>query len=218
MEKKHLDIFECARVDPNVPIETTISTIAEYVKSGKISGIGLSEASAKTIRAAHAVHPIAGVEVEVSLWATEIWENGVADACRELGIPVIAYSPLGRGFLTGEIKSIDDIPEGDMRRHFDRFQPENFAQNLELVAATQKVADKKGISVGQVALAWVRSKSKDGLVVIPIPGATNEKRVQENSTEFNLTPGEEEEIEHIIKSVEIRGLRYNRVMEKTLYV
>jgi len=178
----------------------------------------LSESSAKTIRAAHAVHPIVGVEVEVSLWSTEIWENGVADACRELGIPVIAYSPLGRGFLTGEIKSIDDIPQGDIRRHLDRFQPENFAQNLELVEATQKVAQKKNVSVAQVALAWVRSKSKDGLLVIPIPGATNEKRVLENSTEITLTPEEEKEIEEIIKSVDIRGGRYNKHMEKTLFV
>jgi pyridoxine 4-dehydrogenase len=216
--KKHLDIFECARVDPNVPIQTTISTIAEYVKAGKISGIGLSEASVKTIRAAHEVHPIAGVEAEVSLWATDIWENGVADACRELGIPIIAYSPLGRGFLTGEIKSVNDIPEGDFRRHLDRFQPENFAHNLQLVESIKKIAERKGITVAQVALAWIRGKSKDGLTIIPIPGATNEKRVEENSTEFKLTVEEENEIEQIVKSIGVVGGRYNKFIEKTLFV
>lgn len=131
--KKKLDIFQSARVDKNVPIEDTIRAVAEYVKAGKIGGIGLSEASATTIRRAHAVHPIAGVEVEFSLWATEILQNGVAATCAELDIPIIAYSPLGRGFLTGKIRSSDDIPDGEFRKTLDRFQPESFEKNLKLV-------------------------------------------------------------------------------------
>lgn len=117
--KKTLDIFECARVDPKTPIETTIAALAEYVKAGKIKGIGLSEVKAETIRRAHKVHPIAAVEVEISLWATEPLSNGVVDVCAELGIPVVAYSPIGRGFLSGQIKKVEDIP-GKSSSYFDR--------------------------------------------------------------------------------------------------
>ncbi|KAF8245641.1 Aldo/keto reductase [Wilcoxina mikolae CBS 423.85] len=212
--KKFVDIFECARVDKNVPIEETIETLAEYVKAGKIGGIGLSEASAATIRRAHKVHPIAAVEVEVSMWSTEIFTpGGVADTCFELGIPIVAYSPLGRGFLTGALKRYEDIPEGDFRRNFDRFQPENFGKNLEIVEAIRKVAEKKGdgVTLAQLCLAWVRSKgNKEGRpTIIPIPGATTRERVEENCRLVSVTDEEMREVDAIIESVEIIGGRYN---------
>ena len=141
---KFLDMFECARVDPDTPIETTIAALAKYVQAGKIGGISLSEVKAETIRRAAKVHPIAAVEVEFSLWATDILENGVAAACAEHNIPLIAYSPLGRGFLTGEIKKPEDIPEGDFRKHLPRFQPDVFDQNLELVTELEELAARKG--------------------------------------------------------------------------
>lgn len=142
--KKTLDIFECARIDFETPIETTVGAIAEYVKEGKIKGISLSEVGAETIRRAHKVHPICAVEVELSLWSTDTLENGIAATCAELGIPIVAYSPLGRGFLTGEIKSLNDIPDGDFRKTMPRFQPDAFEKNLEMVEELQKLAKKKG--------------------------------------------------------------------------
>jgi len=209
--KKFLDVFECARVDPTVQIEETIAAIAEYVKAGKVGGIGLSEASAATIRRAHAVHPIASVEVEVSLWATEIFEKGgVADTCLELGIPVIAYSPLGRGFLTGELRSFDDIPEGDFRKMLDRFQPGNFEHNLELVRAVQKLAEQKGVKPSQLVLEWViQQGQKPGRpVVIPIPSSTKAERVVENTTRVNLADGDLKELDDLLAGFEIVGGRY----------
>ncbi|KAF8540809.1 NADP-dependent oxidoreductase domain-containing protein [Trichophaea hybrida] len=222
--KKFVDIFECARVDKNVPIEETIETLAEYVKAGKIGGIGLSEVSAATIRRAHKVHPIAAVEVEVSMWSTEIFAPGeVADTCCELGIPIVAYSPLGSGFLTGALKRYEDIPEGDMRLNFDRFQPENFGKNLEIVEAIRKVAEKKkgdGVTLAQLCLAWVRSKgNKEGRpTIIPIPGATTRERVEENCRLVSVTDEEMREVDAIIESVEIIGGRYNSHMAGHLMV
>src|SRR5437016_1678097 len=128
--KKTIDVFGCARVDPLVPVETSIGVLAEFVRAGKIGGIGLSEVNAQTIRKAHAVHPIASVEIELSLFSTEIFTNGVASTCAELGIPVVAYSPLSRGFLSGQLRKFDDIPEGDFRRHLPRFQSDVFDSNL----------------------------------------------------------------------------------------
>lgn len=211
--KKSLDIFECARVDPKTPIETTIAALAKYVKAGKIKGISLSEVKAETIRRAHKVHPICAVELELSLWSTDILENGIAATCAELGIPVVAYSPLGRGILTGEIKSAEDIPEGDLRRHMPRFQPNVFEKNLELVADLKRFAEGKGCSPGQLALAWVTQLSgRPGLPqIIPIPGATTEKRVTENMQRVQLTAGEMEEIEKILKSFNVVGDRYGGV-------
>ena len=208
--KKTLDIFECARVDPNTPIETTITALAEYVRDGKLKGISLSEVKAETIRRAHKVHPISCVEVEFSLWATDILENDIAATCGELGIPIVAYSPLGRGFLTGEIKSLDDMPKDDMRRHFPRFQPEVFGKNLEMAEELEKLAKKKGCSPAQLALAWVKQQSgKPGLPeIIPIPGATTAKRVVENVQVVTLGQSDLEEIDRILKSAVILGGRY----------
>lgn len=218
--KKKIDIFQSARVDRNIPIEDAIRTMAEYVKAGKIGGIGLSEASAATIRRAHAVHPIAAVEVEFSLWATEILQNGVATTCAELGIPIVAYSPLGRGFLTGGIRSIDDIPDGDTRRLLDRFQPESFEKNLKLVEAINEVATKKGVTPAQLVLAWVKHQSqKNGMpVIIPIPGAVKDERVRENMAHIDVTDEEMAEINTILESIEIVGTRYTQAMEATLFV
>ncbi len=213
--KKTLDIFECARVDPNTPIETTIGILATYVKEGKIKGISLSEVKAETIRRAHKVHPICAVEVEFSLWATDILSNGVAATCAELSIPVVAYSPLERGFLTGEIKSFDDIPEGDFRRYLPKFQPDVFPKNLELVKELEKLANKKGCKPAQLGLAWVKSMSgKPGMpTIIPIPGATTEDRVVENSKDVKLTNADLEEIDGILSKAVVIGDRYGGPMK-----
>ncbi|MCJ1430069.1 Pyridoxine 4-dehydrogenase [Sticta canariensis] len=208
--KKTLDIFECARVDPNTPIETTIEALAEYIRDGKLKGISLSEVRAETIRRAHKVHPISCVEVEFSLWSTDILENDIAATCGELGIPIVAYSPLGRGFLTGEVKSLDDIPADDFRRHFPRFQPEVFEKNLQMVEELEKLAKKNGCSPAQLALAWIKQLSgKPGMPeIIPIPGATTVKRVEENVQVITLKQPELEEIDKILKSMVVFGDRY----------
>lgn len=208
--KKFLDLFECARVDPNTPVETTIGALAKYVKEGKLGGISLSEVNADTIRRAAKVHPIAAVEVELSLWCTDILENGIAATCAELDIPVAAYSPLGRGFLTGEIKKIEDLPEDDMRRRFPRFQPENFGKNVEMVTELEKLAKKKACTPAQLALAWVKQLSgKKGMpVIIPIPGATTEKRVIENMKDVELNADDLSEIDAILKKSPVVGDRY----------
>jgi pyridoxine 4-dehydrogenase len=210
--KKTLDLFQCARVDPKTPIETTIAALAACVKEGKIKGISLSEVRAETIRRAHKVHPICGVEVEFSLWATDILTNGVAATCAELGIPIVAYSPLGRGFLTGDIKSVDDLPEGDRRRMMPRFQPDVFPKNLELVTELEKLAKKKGCKPGQLGLAWVKSfNGKPGMpTIIPIPGATTEERVVENSKDVSLTKEDLDEIDDILSKTVVIGERYPR--------
>jgi pyridoxine 4-dehydrogenase len=208
--KKFLDIFQCARVDPSTPIETTIGVLATYVKEGKIGGIGLSEVKAETIRRAHKVHPIAAVEVEFSLWATDILTNGITDACAELGIPIIAYSPLGRGFLTGHIKSLDDLHEDDFRRRLPRFSRENFPKNFELVNDVKKLAEKRGLTPAQIAMAWVKAKSeKNGLpTIIPIPGATTEEKVKENMQDVTITDEDVAELDDIVSKAVVIGERY----------
>lgn len=158
--KKSIDIFEMARVDKKVPLETTLKALEEYVKAGKIGGIALSEVSAATIKKAVSITKIVAVEVELSLFTTHIFGNGVAAICAEHNVPIVAYSPLSRGFLTGEIKSFNDIPEGDFRRGFPRFQPENFAANLKIVKEVEKLAQTKGCTTAQIAINWVRSQSK----------------------------------------------------------
>ncbi|KAF2145554.1 uncharacterized protein K452DRAFT_264676 [Aplosporella prunicola CBS 121167] len=210
--KKALDLFECARVDPNVPVEDTIGYIAEFVKAGKLGGIALSEVSASTIRRAAKVHPIAAVEVEFSLYTTDILENGIAQACAELNIPIVAYSPLGRGFLTGQIRKLEDIPEGDFRRLTPRFQPDCFDENLKLADEVAAIAQRKGCTTAQVALAWVRKHSRrDGLpAIIPIPGATTEERVVENLTEVDLSEEDMAALGEILKRVTVKGDRYHK--------
>ena len=215
---KKIDIFECARVDPNVPIEESIKVIAEFVAEGKVGGIGLSETKAETIRRAHAVHPIAGVEVEVSLWSREIFKNGVADTCAELGIPVIAYSPLGRGFLARRFEKIEDIPQGDFRRIFDRFQAEAFEKNEVIVKEVEKVAEELGVGRAQVALGWVRWRARqvDGLKLVPLPGATTEERLSENMEVKDVGDEAYERLDKFMDRTEVVGGRYNDHHEKEL--
>ena len=208
--RKHLDIFECARVDPKVPIETTIEALAKLVKEGKITGISLSEVKADTIRRAAKVHQICAVEVELSMWETNVLTNGVAVTCAELDIPLVAYSPLGRGFLTGDIKKLDDIPQDDMRRRFPRFSEENFPKNVDLVHKVDALAKQKGCKPSQLALAWVRQLSeRPGMpVIIPIPGATTEARVTENMRTVRLSDSDMKEIDKLLKSAIVQGHRY----------
>ncbi|KAL2857334.1 NADP-dependent oxidoreductase domain-containing protein [Aspergillus pseudoustus] len=178
---KKINIFECARVDPIVPIETTIGALAQLVVEGKIGGIGLSTLSAATICRAHAVHPIAGAEIELSLFTPEVLMNGVAETCRELNIPIIAYSPVARGWLAGQLHQFEDLSESDMRRHLSRFKREAFENNAKLAEAVRAVAKRKGVTVPQVAMPWVSAQG-----AIPIPGATTEERVRENCTRVEL--------------------------------
>ncbi|KAF3171582.1 Pyridoxine 4-dehydrogenase [Orbilia oligospora] len=217
--KTKLDVFCIARVDASNPVETTWKTIKEeYIDTGKIGGLCLSEVSAATLQKALKIVPVSVLEVEVSLWATEIFENGLAEVCAEHNIPIAAYSPLGRGFLTGQLKRPEDIPEGDMRRYFDRFQPANFGKNLELVEAIQKIAQKKGVTPAQLALAWVVQQGKKfGCTVIPIFGATKESQVVENLQETSLTSEEMAEIDAVLKSIRPIGGRYNAAHESALY-
>lgn len=209
--KKFIDIFESARVDPNTPIETTLKVIEdEYVKTGKIGGIALSEVGATSIEKAVKITKVAAVEVELSLWATDVFENGVAAACAKHSIPLVAYSPIGRGMLSGQIKSPDDIPATDFRKTLPRFQPGAFEVNLKLVKELEKIAKQKNVTPAQLAISWVRSLSeKNGNpVIIPIPGATTEERVVENAKEVLLSDQDLAEIDSILKSAEVVGGRY----------
>ena len=214
--KKHLDIFECARVDLRTPIEETIGVLAQYVKEGKITGIGLSEVGAETIRRAAKVHPIAQVEVELSLWTTNILHNGVAQACAELGIPIIAYAPLSRGGLTNSVsgKKADDLP-GHLKI-FPRFQGETLQTNLRLTEEVEKLARKKTCSTPQIALSWIRKLSgvNGRGVIIPIPGAEKEEWVVENCTEVELTDDDINQLDGIVRRIPINGLRYGGEIEK----
>jgi pyridoxine 4-dehydrogenase len=205
-----VDIFECARVDPNTPIETTIGALKKLKEEGKIGGIGLSEVSAKTIRRAHAVHPITAVEGELSLWALDNIENGVLSTCAELGIPFVAYSPLGRGVLTGMIKKFDDIPKDSFLKMLPKYQEGVLDKNLQLVEKLEAIAKKKDCTLPQLAVAWVKHLSeKPGMpVIIPIPGATTEARVNENSKDVTMTDDEAKEIEKILDVHAVRGQRY----------
>jgi pyridoxine 4-dehydrogenase len=209
--KKFLDLFEAARVDPNTPIEVTVGAINEYVKAGKLGGISLSEVNANSIRRAAKVAKISAVEVEFSLWSTDILENGIAEACAELDIPIFAYSPLGRGFLTGAYRKPEDIPADDMRRTMPRFQGEAFYQNIKLVHEIEELGKRKGATPGQIGIAWIRGIStQPGMpVIIPIPGASSEKRVQENSKAVTLTKEEMDEIQEILNNFNVSGDRYN---------
>jgi pyridoxine 4-dehydrogenase len=208
-----IDIFECARVDPKVPVETTVGALAELVKEGKIGGVGLSECRAETVRRAAKVTTIASVEVEFSMFSPDILTNGIVDTCGELGIPIVAYSPLSRGFLTGELRKFEDLPEDDMRRHFPRFQPENFDNNLKLLAEAEKIAKAKGCTSTNVAIAWVKAHSGHPATIIPIPGTTTPKRLEENMTEVTLSSDELEALDQAVKNTEVKGNRFPAALE-----
>ncbi|KAK4947830.1 hypothetical protein LTR10_013338 [Elasticomyces elasticus] len=207
--KKSIDIFECARTDPNVPVEETIKVLSRFVKEGKIGGIGLSEVQAETIRRAHKVHPITVVEVELSLWTTDVLRNDIAATCADLGIPIVAYAPLSRGALTGNfVTKNSDLPE--TRRAYPKFQDDVLQSNLRLSQEVEKVAKMKGCTSAQVALAWIRGIGGwKGLgLMIPIPGAEREDWVRQNCEDITLTNTEMEQLEVILKENQTLGDRY----------
>jgi aryl-alcohol dehydrogenase-like predicted oxidoreductase len=202
----HVDLYYQHRVDPEVPIEDTVGAMSRLVEEGKVRFLGLSEAGAETIRRAHAVHPITALQSEYSLWSRDI-EDEIIPAVRELGIGLVAYSPLGRGFLTGRFTSLDDLAPDDFRRHSPRFQGENFAKNLELVKHVEELAASKGCSASQLALAWVLAQGDD---VVPIPGTKRRKYLEENvaAVEIQLTPDDLARIEEIAPKGVAAGTRY----------
>ncbi|KAI0398491.1 NADP-dependent oxidoreductase domain-containing protein [Xylariaceae sp. FL0594] len=214
---KTIDLFGPGRIDKQVPLSETLGELKSLIDAGKIGGVGLSEVSASTIRAAHTVVPVRVVEVEFSLWSAEILHNGVADTCRDLGVPIAAYSPLGRGFLTGELRRLEDVPAGDVRLRFERFRPENFSKNLDLVDKLQEFAKKEGVTAAQLALAWIRSHADTCGLVIPIPGATTAQRVEENTKAVELTPEQKAKLDEILASFTVVGHRYTPQMEGMLW-
>ena len=171
-----IDLYYQHRVDPKTPIEDTVGAMAELVKAGKVRHLGLSEAAAETIRRAHATHPIAALQTEYSLWSRDA-EDGILATVRELGVGYVAYSPLGRGFLTGKYKTADDVPADDNRRNHPRFQGENFEKNLQLVAEVEAMAKEKSVASGQLALAWVLAQGDD---IVPIPGTKRRSYLEQN--------------------------------------
>jgi aryl-alcohol dehydrogenase-like predicted oxidoreductase len=209
-----IDLYYQHRVDPEVPIEETVGAMAELVRQGKVRFLGLSEAGPETLRRACAVHPITALQSEYSLWTRDP-EDGVLAACRELGIGFVAYSPLGRGFLTGQIKRFEDFAEDDYRRHSPRFQGENFQKNLELVARVEALAAARGCTPSQLALAWVLSRGED---VVPIPGTKRQRYLEENAAAvaIELTPRELEEIDRALPPGAASGLRYPEAMMRSI--
>ncbi|KFA67448.1 hypothetical protein S40285_00263, partial [Stachybotrys chlorohalonatus IBT 40285] len=206
-----IDQFEPARKDLNHDYEeVTLKTINEYVQAGKIGAIAVSEINANTLRSAAKKFKITSVEVELSLFCPEPLRNGILDAAAELDIPVLAYSPLGRGFLGGQLKSPDDIPEGDYRSHLPRYQGDNFYKNLELVDKVNEIAVRKGCTPGQIAINWILAISRrPGMPkIIPIPGSTNPNRIRENATKVDLTQTDMEDIDKILDSFVSAGDRY----------
>jgi aryl-alcohol dehydrogenase-like predicted oxidoreductase len=202
----YIDLYYQHRVDRNTPIEETVGAMAELVAAGKVRHLGLSEASPATIRRAHAVHPISALQTEYSLWSRDP-EDDVLPTVRELGISFVAYSPLGRGFLSGQIRAPGDLAEDDFRRGNPRFQGENFARNLELVERVRAIADDKGVTASQLALAWVLSRGDD---IVPIPGTKRRSYLEENvaAVEVELTPAEIDDIESVFPKGAIAGERY----------
>ncbi|WP_405933157.1 aldo/keto reductase [Streptomyces sp. NBC_00827] len=201
----HVDLYYLHRIDPKVPIEETVGALAELVAEGKIRGIGLSEASAQTVRRAHAVHPLTAVQTEYSLFERGIEHDGVLDTLRELGIGLVAYSPLGRGFLSGAITSPDDFAEDDWRRTDPRFQGENFTRNLDVVREVHRIADDKNVTPSQLALAWVLHQG-----AVAIPGTKRRRYLEENvaATEVTLTADDIAAIEAVAPHGVVTGDRY----------
>jgi aryl-alcohol dehydrogenase-like predicted oxidoreductase len=199
-----IDLYYQHRVDAETPIEDTVGAMAELVKAGKVRHLGLSEAAPHTIRRAHAVHPVAALQTEYSLWTRDP-EDEVLDTCRALGIGFVAYSPLGRGFLTGRFRSIDDLAPDDWRRNNPRFQGDNFQRNLDLVARVEALAKKKGCTPAQLAIAWLLSRGDD---IVPIPGSTRAERVEENAGATRITLSREEIAELDGVAATVAGERY----------
>ena len=216
----HIDLYFQHRVDANVPIEETVGAMAELVRAGKIKAIGLSEAGPATIRRAHAVHPVAALQTEYSLWTRDP-EGGVLDVCRELGICFVAYSPLGRGMLTGAVTNTEEFTATDARRNHPRFQGDNFAQNLRLVELIRTLAASKGCTAAQLALAWVVAQNeesvsgdappaREGFSIVPIPGTKRRSYLEQNvaALDVRLTPADLAQIDHLLGRSPASGERY----------
>src|SRR5437763_1951 len=201
-----IDLYYQHRVDPNVPIEETVGAMARLIQEGKVRFLGLSEASAETIRRAHQVHPISALQSEYSLWTRDV-EDEILPACRELQIGFVPYSPLGRGFLTGAIKKADDLAENDRRRMFPRFQGENLDKNVALVNRLEEIAKEKGCTPAQLALAWVLAQGDD---IVPIPGTKRRKYLEQNvaALDVELTEADRQRIEEVAPKGVASGTRY----------
>jgi aryl-alcohol dehydrogenase-like predicted oxidoreductase len=208
----HIDLYYQHRVDPDTPIEETVGAMAELVQEGKVRYLGLSEAGPDTLRRACAVHQITALQTEYSLWSLDP-EDAILPACRELGIGFVAYSPLGRGFLTGAIKSVDDLADDDFRRTTPRFQGENFQRNLDVVAKVEELAASKGVTPAQLALAWVLAQGED---IVPIPGTKRRARLEDNvgAVDVELSADELAEIRAAVPQV--AGDRYAAQMMQLL--
>jgi aryl-alcohol dehydrogenase-like predicted oxidoreductase len=209
-----IDLYYQHRVDPDTPIEETVGAMAELVREGKVRFIGLSEAGPQTIRRAHRVHPVTAIQTEYSLWTRDP-EDEILNVCRELGIGFVAYSPLGRGILTGQIKSSDKLAAGDFRRYVPRFQGENFQSNLELVRRLEQIAAQRKCKPSQLAIAWVLAQGKD---VVPIPGTKRRSYLEENlaALDVTLTPEELQRIEEVVPRAAAAGTRYPESMMQAL--
>ena len=205
-----IDLFYQHRVDPNVPIEDTVGAMADLVKAGKVRFLGLSEASAKTVRRAHAAHPISALQSEYSLWERNV-ENEILPACRELGIGFVPYSPLGRGFLTGTAKRAEDYPRDDFRSRQPRFEGENFDRNMKIVEAVRAIAAEKGAKSGQIALAWLLAQGPD---IVPIPGTKRRSYLEENvaAADLQLSQTDLERLEAAAPRGAASGGRYQEAM------
>jgi len=209
-----IDLYYQHRVDPEVPIEETVGAMAELVRAGKVRFLGLSEAAPKTVRRAHAVHPIAALQTEYSLWSRDA-EDEILPTVRELGIAYVAYSPLGRGFLTGQFKSAADFPADDYRRFHPRFAGENFDRNLALVREIEEMAAAKGCTAAQLALAWVLARGED---IVPIPGTRRRDRLDENIAALDLTFScdELDRIDSVFRPGAAAGDRYHSAGMRTI--
>jgi aryl-alcohol dehydrogenase-like predicted oxidoreductase len=207
-----IDLYQLHRVDPKTPIEESVGALADLIKAGKVRAIGLSEASASTLRRAHAVHPLDSVQSEYSLWSRDP-EDDVLATCKELGIGFLAYSPLGRGFLSGQIKRYEDLAQDDFRRTNPRFQGEAFAKNLALVEEVERIAKAKGVTASQLALAWVLAREP---FIVPIPGTKRRKYLEENvgALDVKLDADDLGKIEAIFPKGAAAGTRYAEPMMK----
>ncbi len=211
-----IDLYYQHRVDPNTPIEDTVGALAELVREGKVRYLGLSEAAPDTIRRAHAVHPISADQTEYSLWTRDP-ENDVLKVCRELGIGFVAYSPLGRGFLTGRIRRVEDLADDDFRRGNPRFVGENLRRNLDLVGRVEAIARRNGCTPAQLALAWVLAQGSD---IVPIPGTKHRQRLEENvaAADIQLTSNDLRELEHAAPRGAAAGERYTEAGMRSVHI
>jgi aryl-alcohol dehydrogenase-like predicted oxidoreductase len=210
-----IDLYYQHRVDPETPIEETVGAMSQLVEEGKVKYLGLSEASAETLRRASKIHPIAALQSEYSLWTRDVEDNDVLVACRELNIGFVAYSPLGRGMLSGEIKKFEDLAADDYRRHSPRYQGENFDKNLRLVEKIEEIARAKGVTTSQLALAWVLAQGQD---IVPIPGTKRIKYLEQNAAAADIILSQEElaEIDDVFPKDAAAGLRYPEAMMKSV--